>query len=217
LALSISFRSGLLILEISEIKEGFKYDSLENIYLSPTKARILATEVEKFKEYLKEGNIDPNKAFGVNAGMNEKVSYIGFHASSVNNINITIGKIDSNGQILEQATIALNTDYHYGLEWDNIESMDLSKDYYDYIELDQLHDLFVDFSRSMSGAYGYSAIDLGKYDLGRVLSKMDPIYDKLGIERRNNGTNSSYGRPNNFLENSGRVNSNHTTVDDILD
>ena len=53
--LGISFRSGLMIMEISRLQEGngFKYDPVESIYLSPTKARILAGELLRFKEYLK--------------------------------------------------------------------------------------------------------------------------------------------------------------------
>ena len=220
LALGVSFRSGLLILEISELQDqnGFKYEPLQSIFLSPTKARLFADEIRKFKDYLYSGEIIPNKAFGVNAGMNEKVSYIAIHADESKNIYITIGKIDGNGQIIEQATMALNKEYHFALEWDNIQTMELSKVYNDDLEIGQLIDVLDDFARSMNGAIAYSAIDLGRYDLGRVLKKMDPIYDKLGIERKNSGTNGgSYGRSNSFLDNVGRSgsNSNHTTIEDV--
>lgn len=216
LALAFSFRAGLLILEISELQDqnGFKYESLGAIHLSPTKARLLAEEVKKFKNYLNSGNIVPNKAFGVNSGMGEKVSYIGLHSNESRDIFITIGKIDGSGNIIEQVTIPLNKEYHFSLEWDNIQTMELSKSYNDDLELDQLEDILNDFARSMSGAIGYSAIDLGRYDLARVLKKMDPIYDKLGIERRN--SDSSYGGSNNFLNNAGKTSSNSISVDDIL-
>lgn len=215
LALGFSFRSGLLILEISEVQDqnGFKYESLGSIFLSPTKARLFADEIRKFKEYLNSGDIIPNKAFGVNAGMGEKVSYIGIHADESKNIFITIGKIDGSGQIIEQVTMPLNKEYHFSLEWDNIQTMELSKVYNDELELDQLLDLLDDFARSMSGATAYSTIDLGRYDLGRILKKMDPIYDKLGIERMNSG--SSYGKSNNFLDNVGKSSSTSTTLDDM--
>ena len=86
LALGFSYRSGLLIAEVSEIKQGFQYEALENIYISPTKALLLTKEIKKFKSYLAEGKIEPNKAFGVTTGMGEKVSYIGFHADKDKNI-----------------------------------------------------------------------------------------------------------------------------------
>ena len=131
LALGFSYRSGLLIAEISEIKQGFQYEALESVYISPTKALILSKEIKKFKTYLAEGKVVPNKAFGVTTGMGEKVSYIGFHADKDKNVFITIGKIDGSGNITNAATIPLNVEYHYGVEWNNIEAMDLEKLYYD--------------------------------------------------------------------------------------
>lgn len=217
LTLTPSFRSGLLILDIAEQKEGFKYDSIGNIYLSPTKARIFANEIIKFKEYLASGNIVPGKAFGVNAGMNDKVSFIALHADTDKNIFVTIGKFDSNGNIVEQATITLNKDYHFALEWDNLDSMDVAKAFDNDVEIDQLYDLVYDFGRSMSGAEAYSYIDLGRYDYGRILRKMDPIYDKLGIERRTMSSGENSYKSNSFLNNSKSVNSNHTTIDDMED
>ena len=44
---------------------------------------------------------------------------------------------------------------------------------------------------------------------------MNPIYDKLGIERNtDNGSNGGYSR-NSFLDNSKSA-SNHTNIDDIM-
>lgn len=216
LALSVSFRSGLLILEISELKEGFKYEPIETIYLSPTKALLLAEEIKKFKEYLSSGDIVLGKAFGVNAGMNDKVSFIGLHANENKVPMITIGKFDSTGQITEQATINLNVDYHYALEWNDINTMDVNKCYYDNVELDQLVALLEDFARHMSGALAYSVADVTRFDYNRLLKKMDPIFDKLGIERKS-GNNGSFSRSSNsFLDNAGRT-SNHTSFDNIED
>jgi hypothetical protein len=215
LALGFSYRSGLLIAEISEIKEGFKYDPIEAIYISPTKAMLLSKEIKKFKNYIADGTIIPNKAYGVTTGMGEKVSYIGFHLNEKGIVLITIGKIDGNGNITNSATIPLNSDYHYAIEWNNIETMDLEKVYYNYTELDQIESMLNDFARSMTGAFAYSVVDLGKFDVASIKSKMDPIYDKLGIERRSYGNNKNYGGENNFLNNAKSSNSNSTTFDDI--
>ena len=46
---------------------------------------------------------------------------------------------------------------------------------------------------------------------------MDTIYDKLGIERRNNGSGSTYSGSNNFLDNAGSTTSNHTSYENIED
>jgi hypothetical protein len=85
------------------------------------------------------------------------------------------------------------------------------KAYYDDIELIQISQLVEDFGRYMNGAAAYSLLDLQKYDYARLLNKMDPIYDKLGIEKR---TNNSY-KSNNFLSNSDKVSSNSTSFDFI--
>jgi hypothetical protein len=63
----------------------------------------------------------------------------------------------------------------------------------------------------MNGAIAYSFADLTRYDNARILGKLDPIYDKLGIERRsyNNRGNGS----NNFLNN---TQSTSKSIDDIL-
>lgn len=214
LALGVSFRSGLLILSIAEQQDGFKWEDLISIHLSPTKASLLADEIKKFREYYEEGNIVPGKAFGVNAGMNEKVSFIGIHADTDKNIIVTIGKFDGTGQITDRAEISLNKDYHYALEWEDISANDLAKVYYDNLEICQLANILEDFARYMNGALAYSVIDLGRYDNARILGKMDPIYDKLGIERRNNGSGGN--RTNSFLDNSSRVQSTSTSIDDIL-
>lgn len=216
LSLTPSFKSGLLVLSIAEQKEGFKYDTIEEIYLSPTKAKLLALEIEKFKEYLEKGDIIPGKAFGVNAGMGEKVTYIGFHATEDMRTIVTIGKIDGSGNIIEKADITLNKDYHYALEWDNINNMDVAKATYDGLELDQIHEVCEDFGRHMNGAIAYSVADLTRYDHARIVSKMDPIYDKLGIERKSYNGNSNRGS-NNFMNNLGNTDSNHRSMDSIED
>lgn len=215
LSLGFSFKNGMIIAEISEKKEGFKYDPIENIYITQTKAMLLVKELKKYKAYLGEKNTIPGKAFGITTGMGEKVSYIGFHADENKNTLITIGKIDGNGNITNAVTIPLNVEYNYAIEWDDIESMKLSKVYYDTLELEQIIQLFDDFSKSMNGAYAYSTLDLGRYEIAGIKTKMDPIYEKLGIERRSNFNRSSYGGENSFLVNAGKATSNSTSIDDI--
>lgn len=212
LALSPSFRSGLLILELSEIQEGFKYSPVINIHLSPTKARLFADEIDKFMKYYTTEELIEGKAFGVNSGMRDKVSFIAVHSDSSKKIYLTIGKFDGSGKITESATITLNMEYHFALEWEDIKSMQVSKVYDDTLELYQLKDLLVNFAYEMNGATAYSILDMGRYDYARVLRKMDPIFDKLGIERLGNHNNN--GSRNSFLDSMKPSGSKHTTLDD---
>lgn len=207
-ALMFEFRGGLLIVKILAVgADGFSMD-IDNpkglIYLSPTKSLQLAKEIRVFKEYLNSGKIDPNKAFGVNGGMGEKISFIAFHADKDKNITVTIGKFDGNGAIIESADTKLNKDYHYSLEWNNLKAMDVTRVFNNELELDQLLYLFEDFGRFMNGASAYSYADLTRFDTVRILNKMDPIYDKLGIERLSGRQGGFKPRQdNNFLSNTG--------------
>ena len=100
-SISISYRSGLMCLELYTVEATtYKVNPIGNVWLSPIKASMLATEIKKFKEYLQNDKIDEKVAFGVNAGMGEKVSYIGFHTNKDKDVIITIGKFDDNGQII---------------------------------------------------------------------------------------------------------------------
>ena len=215
-ALSISFRSGLLILEISEMQSGFKYEPIIAVHLSPVKASILSTEIVKYKEYKSKKNADPKTAFGVNAGIGEKTTYIGFHVTSNGEDAITIGQIDSAGTIIKSEDYIFRSDFHYGLEWSDITAMKTTKVMYNNLELDQVASVITDFARSMSGAIAYSVLDLGRYDQARILGKMDPIYEKLGIERLRD--RSSYGGSNSFLDNAPSKNpGNSLSIDQITD
>lgn len=215
LGISINYRSGLLILEMNQADQNYKITPIISIYLSPMKAHLLSEEIKKFKKYLASDNIKENVAFGVNAGMGEKVSYIGLHTNKDKDIFVTIGKFDDKGQIIESHTFQFQKDYHYALEWKDISKMDIEKATYNDAELDIFHNLITDFSRSMNGTYAYAAADLTRYDHQRILGKMDPIYDKLGIERRT-GSNNYGNRDNNFLSNAS-VSSRSTSIDEMED
>jgi len=223
-SLSFEFRGGLLQFKILNQKsDGFSWDTehpVQVIYLSPTKALLLAKELKAFKEYIStEKKIDENKAFGVNGGMGEKISFIAFHMGKDNHILIDIGKFDGQGVIVESAQTRLNHDYHYSLEWDNLSEMSITRVFDNNIELNQLIYLLDDFGRYMNGAAAYAQADLTRYDLGRVLGKMDPIYDKLGIERMSGSVGRFKPRANNnFLNNSGTSESkNYDDIQEMFD
>ena len=227
--LKFEMRSGLLQFKLYKKEPSGYYpsDPTEIIYVSPAKAAMLDEQIQKFKDYVENSKkIDENVAFGINGGMNEKVSFIAFHSNQDKDIFITIGKFDGNGTITESLDYKIQKNFNYALDWKNLRSMDLEKSYYDNLELDTIHNLVKDFARSMNGASAYAVHDLGRYDLARVLNKMDPVYDRLGIERQN-GTYSNRQRgTNNFLngvgstgntsEFSSSTHSEHTSLDDLM-
>lgn len=209
MGIAISYRSGLMILEINKIDDGFKTTPIEAIHLSPIKANMLAQQIKAFIEYRNGDKVDPGKAFGVNAGMKEKVTFIGFSTDNDRNTYCTIGKFDGSGVIVESAKYTFAREYNYALEWDDIEANSLEKIYKDDVELYMLIKAFEDFSRSASGALGYGTLDLNRYEVNKEYRRIDQIFDKLGIERRSYNGN---GGSNNFLSN---ASSKPTTFEDV--
>jgi hypothetical protein len=217
LSMGINYRSGLMIIELNRMTEGAKSESVASIFLSPMKANMLVGEMKNLLEYRASGKIDPNKAFGVNAGMGEKITFIGFSTDSDKKIYCTIGKFDSNGAITESQKYQFASEYNYALEWSNIEANSLEKVYKDDIEIGMLIQAFEDFSRSASGALGYGTLDLNRYEANREHRRLDQVMDKLGIERRSSGS-GSYGNrgDNNFLSNASSKSTSVEEIEDLL-
>jgi hypothetical protein len=218
LALSATYSGGLLTFEISSFDNN-TYTPIEGakISLSPTKAAMLADEIVAFKKYFASSEYTEGKAFGVNAGMNEKISFIGIHKDESNKILITIGKFDGTGKIVSQAIFKFTQEYNYALEWNNISAMDVERVFYDNVEFDQFANMVTDFARNMNGAIAYSTVDLARYDYNGLTNRFDQVFDKLGIERRSsNGRNFNNYHSNSFLENTSSK-SNHVSYDSLSD
>lgn len=216
--LSISYRSGLMILEIGKSigsGDSFKVETEETIYLSPMKAHILTNQINSFIEYKKAGDIDPKKAFGVNAGMGEKVTYIAFSADTDGSNVITIGKFDGKGVIVESTSFRMSIDFNYALNWDDLSANNLVKVFDNDAEIIMLRNAIADFSRSMSGAYGYSAFDINRYEQNKTNKRIDQIFDALGIERQSYGGNKSFSQ-NNFLNNTTSKSTSYEEIEDLL-
>ena len=226
ISLRFEFRSGLMQIKLyTKVGDSWNSDPAEIVYLSPMKAYMLNEQIQKFRDYMNNTEkIDEKKAFGVNGGMGEKIAFIAFHTNKDKEVLITIGKFDGNGTIVEELTYTCQKNYNYALDWKNLAKMDLEKAYYNYAELDIIQKMVQDFSRSTSGAFGYGIHDTGRYDLARILNKLDPIYDKLGIERLSNPRYNNNRGTNNFLNSIGNSSENkvkdnhseHGSIDDLL-
>ena len=213
---NISFHSGLMQVEIGSVSnaDGFKFESEGSIYLSPIKAHMLSEQIDQLIRYMSEDSIDPNRAFGVNAGMGEKVSYVAFSTDEDKKIYMTIGKFDGTGTVTESHRFEFAKEYNYALEWDDLEANKLNKTYNDMAEITMFKHTLIDFSRTMSGAIGYAVADAARWDNNRMNKRIDQIFDKLGIERASYNGNKNYSS-NNFLNNASS--SNKTTFEDVED
>ena len=218
--INMNFHSGLLQLEVGTIDQtdGFKFNSEGSVYLSPFKAAMLADKIKVLFQYMNsEEKIDPKKAFGVNTGMNEKVSFIGFSTDEDRHIYAIIGKFDNSGTVIERTKYEFSYDYNYSLEWDDIEANKLSKVYDNLLEIKTLQNILVDFSRSMSGAAAYAVADTMRYDMHRFNKRIDQVFDKLGIERQSyNGGGRSFSS-NNFLDGANSSSSKSSSYEELED
>ena len=182
--LSITYKIGLMVLEISNTTvsgDSFKSEVEEQIFLSPAKAHMLTNQINNMLEYRKSENVDPRKAFGVTAGMKEKVTFIAF---SVDEDVVTIGKFDSNGIITESAVFKFDQDFNYSLEWDDLAANSLTKVYDNEMDILMLRDAIADFSRAMSGAAGYATLDLNRYEAQKNYRRIEGTWEWRGWRER---------------------------------
>ena len=216
LRLGFSFKSGMVIVDISEEKDGFQYETLTSCYLTPTKANLLFNQIQKFKNDVENGSYKTDAGYGVNTGMGDISTVIMVHLLGKDTA-ITIAKVNVDGQYVSKYTYKFNKGYHYGITLKNYEDMSsYQKEFYDEIEFEQFQNILKSFSDNMNGSIGYSVIDLARYDYRGMMNKMNPIYDKLGIERGN--SNSTRPSDNNFFNGGGfnKGTSTSTSLDDVM-
>ena len=190
LRLSPSYSQGLMKLSVGEQQENYKYNDIASITLSPTKAKIFA---EGLKLYKQDGI-----ARGVDTGIKDVRPIIAI--SKINNEDtITIGKITPDGSFESRVDYVLNSQYHYGLQWENLDSMDtVAKQYYDQLEIDQLIALCEEFAVSAFGATAASTCEMMKLDYS-MQRNIEAIASKLGVEMKANPSNNATRAGNSFF------------------
>lgn len=218
-SLGVTFWAGLLQISIDSKNPDdmySKYESDIKINLSPMKTRLFEKEIDAFIDYLQSKTIDENKAFGVNAGLGDQVTFIALHANKDKVPIVTIGKFDGSGTITESHDMILSTpDYHYSLNWSDLKSNKLDKNFHGDVEIAQLRDLVSNFAHNMDGSLAYSVADLMRYDIKRENNKLDQMMNKMGIEVWNGGGGGNYNKGNSFLDNAKSTSTTHS-IDDIL-
>lgn len=189
------------------------YDNAISIYITHTKARILAEEIKKFiKEPDKYNNV------GVNSGSGVIVVANGSKYGTTNPV-IIISKIDNEtGKTESNIAYETNSDnYHYGLENFDDEKFTFSKTYYNNLELEQLVTLLTQYYISMCGALAYSVVDEMKYTDNKMTNMLKGIAENLGVDtgyKKNN-----YNSSNSIFNKDNKDNNNNpysqSSIDDI--
>lgn len=237
LSMGFGFWKGMLKISISEKAEsnngGFpQYNEVVYIHLSPTKARILKHEIKKF---LAEPATVDTPPRGVNTGSSDVqgMIFIGNREDSTPDIPrryMTIGKVDASGNIVDSCEFDFNSNYHFGVVFTNTSGqLQISKEYYDDLEIEQFVTFLDEYIWSANGSTGYFTTDLARYQTARIENKIDDIATAVGVEKKSSGgqTNRSNGDFNKSFfastggadsrSNSNRGRSSTTSFDEIED
>ena len=218
LVLGINFSAGMLIVKLSELDANNQYNDLIKCFLTGLKARIVLEEYHKFTDDFNNGKLKDGAAYGITTGMSDIVTIFSFCVVDGSKA-IAIGKINGSGQIQEMHKFKFNDNYHYGLEWKDLDNMVVEKKYYADIEIDAFADTLKGFVENYGGSQAYVGFDLGKYDYRHIDNNINEVMKKLGIQIPSNVNN--YGRKsgNSYFDNNNSSNergtSNSIDVDDI--
>lgn len=197
----------------------FDMDNGISIYLSHSKARILADVMRKFLA-------DPEKwdNSGVPAGQGLITISRGKEFNSQHPLMI-IRKIDQSGNVISSFAYEFKTNYFFAVNnYQENGSFNKIFDTYNTLEIEQMITLLEEYYKAMTCATAYSVVDQMKFAENRVSTKLGKIAEKLGVELGGSG-NGSRSYNNSYFNNNGTTqpssdSSNgggytHATLDDI--
>ena len=219
-SLNISYRSGMMIIAIDEPKQGsFEKEPVVDVFLTTTKAKLFLKAIEAYEA---ENKHSDKGAYGVATGMGDVQRAIMIHSGVDGTPAITIGKFDGGtGNWIKQETYEFNTEeYAQFITWkDKTDNGSTSLTNVPNVEFDFLKQALTNFVANADGAIAYSVADMTRYDYRGILNKMNPIYNKLGIEIGYNGGGNNNNRGSFFGNNnaSGRTfgTTEHKSLDDL--
>ena len=182
LKLSFNYWNGTLRMAISE----YRNNELAYIHLSPTKARLFATCVDRIIS-----DSETSSIFGVDTGTGETRGMIAI-GRDMGKPYLVIAKVNANGQYESNQRFNFNMNYQYLLQINDISKLGFKKEYDDSLELNQLKDLLEDYARYASGASAYFYHDIGRYEAARSSNLIRRIGEKVGaIDKNYNGGGAS--------------------------
>jgi len=189
--------------------QGFKYNEVIAVFLTPMRAKMAA---EELKEFIVDDNHSP---IGVVTGTGNPNTCLTFLRDKDGAITIDIRKIDGSGKTIAGDSFTIQKDYHYAVNYKNFEKLDFSKKFYNDLEIKAIIDLFDGFYSACNGANAYAILDMSRFNYSRIRSNTEAIMDKLGIQRVSSRGSSGPGFFSNNNESSGY--SEHAEdIDDLL-
>lgn len=188
------------------------------IYLSHTKARILAEELKLFLR-----NPATYNRVGVPSGQ-AAISISNGAEYGKDSPILTIRKVDENGNIVSEFAYEFKRDFHFAIRNYDGKNFDKAFDEYKNIEIEQFITVLEEYYKAATNAVAFTVMEQRKYSNARLENKIDAIASKLGVEvaKPNGGrkfNNNSYFNGNNSGSNnnsySSGVSYGSATIEDI--
>lgn len=216
LVIGFKFRSGMLNIDVSQEKENYQYESVFDMMITYTKAKILLSMIQKYKEDIASGIVDPEHGYGIESGMGDTKSVLIIHPTDNGGTAITFGKVTLDGNFNNRVDVEMNTNnFHFGLKWNDISGMKVSKMYENDTDLSIFEDVITQFVNNGTGATGYAVADMTRYDYKAIMNKMNPIYDKLGIPRNTGGNGGNRQQSGGYFDKVPSASSNHKSFEEM--
>lgn len=197
----------------------FDMDNGITIYLSHSKARILANELKLFLS-------DPVSYNGVGTASGSAAVTISNGVEYGKNTPVlTIRKVDEAGNVVASFAYEFKTNYYYAIRNYDGKNFDSAYDEYRNLEIEQLITLLEEYVKASTNAIAFTVMDQRKYGATRAENKIDAIAQKLGVEiKSNNGGQRQYNNKSYFNSNnsgsssypsSSNVSYGSATIDDL--
>lgn len=169
----------------------FDMDNGITIYLSHTKARILADEIKKYLQ-----NPVAYNGAGVPSGQ-AAISISNGAEYGKNSDVLTIRKVNENGEVVSSFAYEFKHDYHFSIRGYIGESFDKIYEDYQKLEIEQVVTVLEEYYKAVTNAVAFTVMDQRKFGANRTDTKLDAIAAALGVE-----TNRSSGGQRRFNNNS---------------
>lgn len=210
----------IIITEPSDNNSNSRPNELASIYMSPTKARILAEGVARIISSRED------KVYGVDTGTGNIKGFIAIGRSKGDPF-LFIGKVNADGKYELNQTFNFNTNSNFLFDVKDLANIKFQKEALENVELQEFMDLLNDYARAASGAIAASVHDINFYENNRFTGLVRSIANKVGAGNgcNNNGggnnhffdnANSEYSEPSHNSQNNARTN-RYESIDDLED
>lgn len=183
----------------------FDMDNGITIYLSHTKARILANELKLFLS-------DPIKynSVGVPSGQ-AAISISNGSEYGKNTPVVTIRKVNDNGEVTASFAYEFKTNFYFSIRNYDGKNFDSVYDEYNNLEIEQFITVLEEYIKASTNAIAFTVMDQRKYSSSRIENKIESLAAGLGIDiSSNSGSNRARYSGTSYFNNTNSTNTENS-------